>query len=493
MKNIIRLLFTFAWMLLSIQVFAEEVAPQGGTKKEAPVQAAAPAVAPTGTSTAAEGATPATSVSPNIAQQNGPPPTQTRIITLGEAQEMAINSSYDAMYLREKVYQADIAVKQAWSILLPNLSAQGSVTRNKEEVSIAFPTGVPEQPTIDMTIQDLWAKSVGFAANIALLNPQSIPIIKLAKDATEKERLSSQIARNEILFAVTALYYQAYASKDLVSVNRENLATAEEFLRHATYLKEGGQGTKIDTNRGELQVLQAKQTLDDSLDTQHRLMVALKYMIQTDEDFDIVGPGDVVPLDKSLSDLQSDALDKRIELKEAAVQRRMADRMRMQTITQFLPVLDVTYQWSWASATGFTGSNVNWMLIFGAKWLLFQGGYHIWEYKKNQSQTRMADINIEKIKLDLKQEVENKYIDVEQQRRNVEYADQQESLSEINQDLISKQFEAGIITSLDVAAATSTLATAKQLRVYKRLLFDLAVLTLRKSAGEYNTLAFKEQ
>ncbi len=485
MKNTIRLWVASLLLWIPMTSSAEENlasdaknTEQVGEKKPAP---ATPTSAPLSTETPAPSA--------KTGALNGPPAVKKRVITLGEAQELAVSRSFDAKMLKETLYQVDVSVRQAWSILLPNLSAQASITRNKEEVSVSLPTGAATPP-IEITIQDLWSKSVGFAAGMTLFNPQSIPIIKLAKDAAEKQRLSTEIARNEILFAVTSLYYQAYAAKDLIAVNEENLATAEEFLKHATYLKEGGQGTKIDTNRGEIQVLQAKQALDDALDIQKRLMIGLKYMIQTDEDFEIVGPKEVVYETQSLSELQNDALDKRIELEEASVQRRMADRARLQTVTQFLPMLDITYQWSWSSAGGFTGSNVNWMLIFGAKWLLFQGGYRIWEYKKNQSQARMADIQIEKIRLDLKQEVETKYLDVEKQRRNVEYADQQTLLSESNHDLISKQFDAGIITSLEVAAATSSLATAKQLRIYQRLLFDLAVLTLRKSAGEYNSLAF---
>ncbi len=426
-----------------------------------------------------------------------PLPPSLPVITLKEAQDKALLHTHDIKTLRELKYQSDMAVYQAWSMLLPNIAAEGSIIRNQHEVVVALPTGqtLPSgepAPPMEIVIQDLWAKSVGFGINLMLFNPQSIPIIKLAKDSVEKQRLQNQIAKNEILFAVTSAYYQVYAMEEMIKAAEENVAVAEIFLKHATHLKNAGQATKIDTNRAEMQVLNAKQGLEDTLFAQKQALVALKFLIGEDKEFELQGPEELAPSEKNLEALQQDAANRRLELKEASIQRAMAERARKQTLTKFLPVFDATYSWSWSSAGGFTGSNVNWMLIFGAKWTLLQGGYRIAEYQSRKSQIRMAEINAEKIVHQLKQEVETNYIKMRQHQRDVDMAEQKAELAENNYQLISKQFDAGIISSLEVSNASSELASSKLIRVYKRLLYDLSVLTLEKSAGEYNSLALSE-
>lgn len=419
-----------------------------------------------------------------------PLPTK-KIISLRQAQESAARTNMDFRNLNELIYQADMSIYQAWSMLLPNLSAEGSIIRNQNEVEVALPMG-EGAPPLEITIQDLWSKTFGFGANLTLFNPQSIPLIKLAYDAMDAERVQAQINRNDLLFAVTAAYYQAYSMKEMIAVAKENLAMSEEFLRHANALHEVGQGTKIDVNRGEIQVLNAKKDVDDAIDAERKALTALKYLIHEESDFDIEGPEAVTMTDGNLDSLMQDAVAKRLELKNAAIQKHMATLSRKETLTKFLPKFDVTYSWSWASAEGFTGSNINWMLIFGAKWQLFQGGYRIAEYKSRQSQERVMDNQIEKITRDLKQDVETKWVEVEQQKRNLEVADKQVALSEDNHRLISKQFQAGIISSLDLVNAANELSNTKLLRVLKHLQFDLSVLTLKKAAGEYNSLAFED-
>ncbi len=129
------------------------------------------------------------------------------------------------------------------------------------------------------------------------------------------------------------------------------------------------------------------------------------------------------------------------------------------------------------------------MLIFGAKWDLFLGGSRAIEYKMKQSQIRMTKNNIEQIALDIRSDVEKRYLEVTQRERNIEILDRQVSLAEENYTLVSKQFEAGLVSSLDVVNASTELASKRITTVYERLMFELAILTLRKSVGEYSSLS----
>jgi outer membrane protein TolC len=411
-------------------------------------------------------------------------------MTLKDAQESALANYPQFKNIDELIYQANLGIYQAWTMLMPNLTAEGNITLNQREVAMDVPLGPDPANTMHLVINDKWAKTFGFAANLTLFNPQSIPLIKMAYDKYEKERLTAQIQRNELLFAVTSAYYQAYAMKEMIRVAEENVAIAEEFLRHATILKSAGQGTQLDINRAESQLVSSQKEVSDAKAAEENALLTLKQLINVEESFALVGPGEVAEVDTPLESLKSDAVETRVEVQEAAMNEKLAARNRQYTLTKFLPVFDLTYSWSWASAEGFSGSNATWMLIFGAKWNLLLGGSRLVELKTRSSEIQMAKNNIMQVTHDIEREVEQRHAEVRQRKERIEIIDRQVTLAEESYSLVTKQFQAGLVSSLDVTTAARELSSKKILRVYQRLLFDLSILTLRKAIGEYSSLSF---
>lgn len=431
------------------------------------------------------------------APAEGPPPAadNRRVISLLEAQQRAVEANPKLASIDETIRQADIAIYDAWTMLMPNLTGKASVIRNQHEVSIEMPSDMtdPNAPLTEYVIQELWTKNVGFDVNMILFNAQAIPLIKLAKDDYERKQLQAQINRNDIVFAVTAAYYQAYSMEEMIDVAKENLAMAEEFLRHAELLNKAGQATQIDVNRAEIQVVSAEKELGDAVDANRKAMITLRYLMNLREDFALAGPGDVSAVSTGLTELKERALEKRFEVPAAQAGVRMAERLRKYTLTKWIPVFDVTYSWSWASAGGFTGSNINWALIFGAKWDILLGGSRVTEYKVRESDKRLAENHVTEVMLAIEEEVEQSYQEIDKRKRHVAVADRQVALAEQNHDMVSRQFQAGLVSSLDVVDAATELSNQRILRVFQRLQFDLAILTLEKSLGEYHALALNRK
>ena len=422
-------------------------------------------------------------------QSVGPDEGAGQVITLEEAHKRAVDSHPQFKNIDEAIYQADMGIYKAWTMLAPILTAKTDITLNQRKVSMQLPSFGPGIPPRELVIQDKWAKSAGFTANLTLFNPETIPLIKMAYDSYEKERFTAQIRRNELLFAVTSAYYQAYSMKEMIRVAEENVAMANEFLRQANILRDAGQGTRIDVNRATIQLMAAEKELENAKGSEKQALLALKQLIDEDGPIVLQGPEDVPPITESIHKLKTKALDKRVELQEAEIATRLARHSKDHTLTKFLPKFDLTYNWSWSSAAGFTGANVNWMLIFGAKWDIFLGGGRIVDYKINQSQMRMATNNITQLTMDIEKEVEKRHLDMTQREIQLSILDKQVDLAKENHDLVTKQFRAGLVTSLDVSNAATELASKKILRVYERLLFDLDVLTLKKTIGEYSSLS----
>jgi outer membrane protein TolC len=427
----------------------------------------------------------------------GPSAPAPQVITLAEAQQLAVRRNPGSKNLGELVYQADMRIRGAWSLLLPHLSANGSVTRNQREVALEFPDfsafdpadPTAPLPTSETVIQEQWGQSFGFTANMTLFDPRSIPLIKNTHDSADLARLTAKRRKNDLLYAVTAAYYQVHSMSEMIAAAEENLALAEELERVSTARVEAEQGTRIDILRAELQVFGARKELDNASDALQLAKSALAHLIGHRGDFNVAGPGRVESVEGDLGALTDRALADRVELGEAALAETIAARSKTETWMKWLPAFDVTYDWSWSSAEGFSGEHDQWMLIFGARWSLFEGGGRIAELKSRESQVRMARNDLEQAKLDIRADVEQAFVDVGQRQRNVELAEKQTALARENQRLVDQQYRAGIATSLDAQDAATELHSQRITRVLERLQYDIAQLALRRAVGEYHSLA----
>ena len=280
--------------------------------------------------------------------------------------------------------------------------------------------------------------------------------------------------------------------QEMIAVARDNLTLAEQLERVSAERLEAGLGNKIDLLRAELQVARARKELDNAKDAHRLAKLALSHLIGFEGRLTIAGPERVASVDGELDALSDRALTDRVDLREAALAETIAERSETETWMKWLPVFDVTYDWSWSSAEGFTGEHDQWILIFGARWSLFEGGGRIAELKAKQSQARMVRNDIQQLRLDIRAQVEQAFLDVERQRRNVELADKQNALAEENQRLVDKQYRAGAATSLDALDAATELHNQRVTRVIERLKYDVAMLSLSKAIGEYHSLSAVE-
>ena len=275
----------------------------------------------------------------------------------------------------------------------------------------------------------------------------------------------------------------------MTDVAKENLATAQQFQNQSEALKRTGQGTKIDVLRAEIQVLDAQKVLSNNEDSLIMTKTALAYLTGIEGEFDIETPENVAGVENNLDTLKKDALDHRMELKEAAFAQSVSERAKNETLMKWLPVFDVTFAWNWNSAAGFAGKNDSWLLIFGAQWKLFEGGSRIAEYKTRKSQMRQANNQLEQAALNIRKEVDQGYTDARKKKRNLDIVGKQLELAETNHQLVSRQYEVGLVSSLDLLAASTEAANKRIEKVIAKLQYDLSVLTLKKAVGEYSSLA----
>lgn len=416
------------------------------------------------------------------------------VITLPQAQAMAAKHNPSFKNIEETVVRADLLIQTAWSMLVPHLSATGSVVRNQRQIEIgvpnfAAPTSATGEPQVQsMVIQELWDKSYGVSANMTLFNPRSIPAISMAYEMAEQMRLQAKAEKNTLLFAVTAAFYQMHSFHELIEATEANLIVAKEFLRMSKAQANVGQATRIDELRAEIQVKQAENEFEKANDGLAMAKTAFSYLVGVKGDFEIDKPKPVTLPNVQLDGLTRQALEQRAEIQAATLAESIANKSELESWMQWLPTFDATFSWRWASAAGFSGSNENWLLTFGAKWSLFEGGSRIAEIRSRASETRSSTYALEQLSLDIKKEVEQSLQHVHSTKRNVDVAHSQLSMAEENHRLISKQYQVGMVSSLDLLDAATQLSSTRINRVLEQIQFDMAMLSLEKAIGEYHSL-----
>lgn len=425
--------------------------------------------------------------------------TERSTLSLAQAHDLALRHNPTMKNLDEVVYQAELVRYRVAAILLPNLSANGSITRNDQEIEFGFPdfnglidariaeyhgTAPPAMgPGEFSTIQELWGQQVGVTANITLFNPRSIPLLKNAYDHIDASRLQKRHQRNELLFAVTASYFGVRSAEEALAMALENLETAGRFHELAKARQSVGDAVRVEVLRSEITVAEAERRLKEAEDAVRLAYTGLGFLIGRHEPFRIAAPEAPAAPGGELAALTEQALRDRLDLQALRIQNTMAERNKTDTWAKFLPTFDLTYNWTWNSAEGFAGDNDSSRLIFGARWSLFEGGSRIVELEERESQVRQAGLMISQLSLDIREQVEKDLVGLEQARRNVTIARKQLALAEENHKLITAQYQNGLATSLDLQDATNTLSRARRAQVLEALKRDLGVLKLEKSVG----------
>jgi len=398
-------------------------------------------------------------------------------------------------------------------LLLPNLSASGSITMNDKEIrmdgypdfealiensineaisnamGMPMPDAVPVAMGEGSVIQEKWDKQLGLTANMAILNPRSIPLIINSYDNYEASQLNGGHTRNELLFAVTQTYYTVRSAKESLKVALQDLQNADAFLELAKRRKKVGAATDLDVLRAEIEQIKAEESKQNASDSLTLAKTALSYLTGMSGKFDIVEVETPEPVKGDLESLQARALSDRKDLKSAFLQLEIVERNRAESWVKYLPSFDATYNYSWSEATGFSGEHDSWRLIFGARWSLFEGGSRIVEIMERSSQMVQTSNQVKQLKLDIKEQVETAKLQINKHKRNLLLANKQLVLAEDNHRRVQKRYEQGLATSLDVLDANTTLSKANMNVIFEKLQYELAVLKLNKSCGEYLPLA----
>lgn len=393
--------------------------------------------------------------------------------TVKESIELALKNNADILIRREEFKEAEAAIREAKSGLLPQLTANADYYNYHDYPTHTYKENYKTDVSLSQTLY----------AGGQLIN--TVKQSKLNLEATgEKQRQT----RQQIIFKVKEAFYDVLLGEEFVRINGETLSLVEEQLRIAGERYQAGEVSNYDVLRAEVEVARVKPELVKAENYLELAQNQFKFLLGVDLTAAVKLKGDFAYLleefneDKALAT----AFVRRPELKEAEAEKKMSELEVKTARAGYKPTisLNATEYFNEEGGSGREEWDDYWMAYIAVDIPIFDGLETRAKVQQAQASLNAAKISEENLKEKVKLEVKNAFLSliaarevVTSQAKNVDRA--KEGL-----EIMQVRYREGKATQLDLLDAQVALSRAKV--DYAQSIYDhiLAEAGLKLTIGE---------
>lgn len=407
---------------------------------------------------------------------------QQKAYTLEDLYVIALSNSEKIMISQENVRIAEANKGRALSALLPRLTGFGGYTRYSE--SKILPTTV-----IQPSEYSSWGARLDQSMYI---NGREITGLQIAGENIERTRYDYRAAQEDYLMSnqagiqsVTLAFYEVLRSRKGVEIADSNVERLRKYRDAAIVRLKVGEVTKTTLLRAEGELSGA---LSDQIKARNTYEMARAQLVRVagiGPDFELreVPPQD--PGDLKLADLQKRAIETRSEMKSLELQKDIAEKNVQYVKGLYWPNLALSAVYTAADQSP-TSPTFNQESMFGGVTLtypFFEGGLRRAEVSQARSQLRQAELLVKDTAKSVSVEVENAWLELLTQRGIRKSLQDQLAFATDNFNAITRQFNFGLASSLDVIDANNLLVTSQQQMANAEYGYQLAIFRLKRATG----------
>lgn len=505
--------------------------PAGGSPAAIPSVSAA-ASSPTGGGAARAAAAPQGAVSSPDQLLGLVPVDDPPVISLAEALQLVSDKSFDLRVAAEEVTQANLQVRKAWALLLPQVSLGGTYSFSFPEQTVEFgsPSQNAQQALLFRSLADVVSSAAQFSqdpaergaalqqaeqlrqaaqdiesskpievvvqpahmvsgqlqVSVPLFSGRATPLLQNAYEAVDISEAVVVQARAALLLAATRAYYGAVSAKKLMTIAREQQMNAE---RHRDALRQRealGLATAIALQRADLDVIRAEQQARAAHQGYAMTLGALGQLMAREELFDVEAPPDVPYVEQldTMEGMIERALQARPEIAVRRSALAIAHRMRTDAWMAFLPSLTLVGQGRYTSNTsGFAAEPITGAVMVQANVPIYDGGTRYATLKETASKIVQEELRLEQEERRIRSQVRGNLDDITLKRQALETADKGLTLAIDTRDNAHRLFDLGVATSLDVIDANLAVFFAQVEQTRAKLDLEQARLGLAFVSG----------
>jgi TolC family type I secretion outer membrane protein len=400
-------------------------------------------------------------------------------LTLEESLKLALEQNPFHLAAGKKVDSAETQVRQAAAQFFPSLNAQGTKNLAEKVMELEFPSMIPGEPPQRVEVDFTRDYQMTLSLNIPVFTGgRLVSGFKQANYQVKSSQEGLRQSRHNIIFNTKQAFYGILLAREFIDVAQEAVDVAEKLHENIEVQYEVGLASKFDLLRSEVQVANLKPQLIRAQNNLEVAKLSLKNVLGMDQSNPIEVEGELMyePVEPDLEKCLKTALEKRPELKQFRLQKKMAGESVNMAMASGLPSVSISGQYNyWADQLNFKSDT--WQNFYSLNLLvnipIFNGlATHA---KVAQAKTALKELEfnqkglVDQIRLEVRQAVlylEEARQTLMSQEKNVDQAQESLRIAELN-------FKEGLVTVLDVQQAQTALAQAKT--NYSQALYDYVV------------------
>lgn len=405
-----------------------------------------------------------------------------KVYTLEDLYVIALANSERVMISRENVRIAEANKGRALSALLPRLTGFTSYTKYTE-------SKLTPQTVIQPSDYTTWGARMDQSMYI---NGREITGLQIAGENIERTRYDYRATQEDYLMnsqagvqSVTLAFYEVLRARKGVEIADSNVERLTKYRDAAVTRLKVGEVTKTTLLRAEGELSGALSEQIRSRNAYELTRAQLVRVAGIGPDFELreVPPQDAG--DVKLSDLQQKALETRSEMKSLELQKDIAEKNVKFVKGLYWPNLTLSAVYTAADQNP-TSPTFNQESMFGGVTLtypFFEGGLRRAEVSQARSQLRQAELLVKDTAKSVNVEVENAYLELITQRGIRKSLQDQLAFATDNFNAVTRQFNFGLASSLDVIDANNLLVTSQQQMANADYGYQLAIFRLKRATG----------
>jgi len=391
---------------------------------------------------------------------------------------------------RERAAEAEAAVTEVGSALIPTVSALGSYVRNRDEFAIKLPANLGPGiglPPGGAVIQPLAQLSAAGSVRIPLIVPTAWFDLGQARSVARGSLATVDATRLEVRTGFAQSAYGALAGEEVVAAAERALADAAELTRSAKRRVAAGTSAPIDILKAQTEEVARRSDLAGARADLDRARFALGVLLGRDGPVRVLVPEVEATVSgeegTAEEDLAREALADRPELTASAAQIDAAESAKSAAWARLAPTVTASAKAFAANVPYPTGKTNGWQATVDLTWVVFDGGLWLGKRREAEAQAAGARAGAEAERLAILKEVHDGWRDLSVAGEQLELAKTRRELAAESAASARRSFEAGVASSLEVIDANDRLFTADVALASARARFAQAHLELLRATG----------
>jgi len=387
----------------------------------------------------------------------------------------------------EDLYIAERGKDKALSLLLPKLSTFWDYTRYSEKKT--SPLGFLIQPEYTTT----WGLRLDQSLS---LSGKELTALRISKENINKSEYDLYAVREDYLFSVASSYYDVLKAKKALEIAKANVQRLKKHRDAAAIRLSVGAVTKTDLLRAEAELSGSQSELISAENNLKLAKAVLARTVGLSGDFEVkesahnhqlsdvnILIGDCqLPMIDCLKQI---AIKERAELKSMTLQKKITQDKVKFARGAYWPTLSVegVYERRKEEPESPFLPRENIFGVLNINFPFFEGGLRRAEVREAKAKQRKSELIYEDLKKMITVEVDDAYLDFQTQKGVLKSFEDQVTFARDNYNAILKQFEFGLVNSVDVMDANTLLVTSERQLTDARYSSRLAILRLKWATG----------